>query len=333
VRTPPEGLDVADLAQLLEDAWQFTVDDLQYEPVGFGSHHWVATHANGDPRFVTVDDLDPHGSSDVGPRFMRLQQALVTARALREVAGLSFVVAPQPAVDGSVLQPLAQRYAAAVYPFVEGRPWPEDEHATGQDRAAVVRLLAQLHSATRTARLSAGVDDLEIAGRADLEQALGRLEQPWAGGPFAEDTRGLLASNASDLRMLLKEHDRLAALTRADGDEWVVTHGEPKADNLLRTDAGPMLIDWDTTLVAPAARDLWMVGGEPGEACAAYAELSGRRVHRDQVTLYRLGWDLADIASYVQWFTAPHVRSADSDVAWNALSWTLRLRDHWPELL
>lgn len=333
VRSPPDDLDVASLALVITEAWQSPVADLRYAPVGFGSHHWVATDASGARRFVTVDDLDQHGADGASEGLARLQRALLTAHALWEVAGLSFVVAPLLAVDGTLLRAVEPRYAAAMFPFVDGQPYPQGEHSTSQDRAAVVEVLTQLHEATLTARAFAGVEDLELTGRGDLERALGRLQVPWSGGPYAEATRGLLTSSAANLRVLLAEYDRLANLARTSNVPWVITHGEPKADNFLATDAGPVLVDWDTALIAPAARDLWMVDEGVGEGTAYYTELTGRHVSQPELTLYRLRWDLADIAAYVQWFTAPHARSADSEVAWNALSQTLHLKEHWPQLL
>lgn len=333
LRTPPEDLDGDRLARLLAEAWGFPDAEFRYAPVGFGSHHWVATDRDGARRFVTVDDLGRRWPGDAGAGLERLRRALTTAQALREAAGLSFVVAPLPTADGTVLRPVGPRYAAAVYPFVDGRPYPDGEHATPRDHTAVVELLARVHEATPTAQSLAGGEDLQLPGRADLERALGRLREPWTGGPFAEPTRELLSSSAADVRALLREYDRLADASRTRTVAWVITHGEPKADNLLVTDAGPVLIDWDTALVAPAARDLWMVDGGSVEVSSAYTELTGRRVSPDELTLYRLGWDLADIASYVQWFSAAHARTADTDVAWHALSGTLRLREGWPELL
>lgn len=333
MRTPPDDLDVAELAVLLAEAWRFPVADLRYAPVGFGSHHWVATDSSGARRFVTVDDLEQHGLGGANAGLARLRRALRTAYALREAAGLSFVVAPLLTADGTVLRPAGPRYAMAVFPFVEGEPYAHGGRWTPQEREAVVDLLAQLHNATLTAQAYARVEDLELPGRADLERALDQLHVPWAGGPFAEATRHLLTSGAADLRALLGEHDRMVNVARTRNVPWVVTHGEPKADNLLDTDTGPMLVDWDTVLIAPAARDLWMVDGGAGEESTYYTDRAGRQVNGDELMLYRLRWDLADIAAYVQWFSAPHARTADSEVAWSALSQTLLLRDHWPDLL
>jgi hypothetical protein len=55
VLTPPAGLSNGDLGEVLQQAWGIPVDSLEYLPVGFGSHHWVATDNLGFRHFVTVD--------------------------------------------------------------------------------------------------------------------------------------------------------------------------------------------------------------------------------------------------------------------------------------
>lgn len=36
-----------------------------------------------------------------------------------------------------------------------------------------------------------------------------------------------------------------------DRSTWVITHGEPKANNTMITPAGPVLVDWDTVQLTP----------------------------------------------------------------------------------
>ncbi len=45
----------------------------------------------------------------------------------------------------------------------------------------------------------------------------------------------------------------------------MLTHGEPHRGNTIVTATGVVLVDWDTCLLAPPERDLWLlVGEEPG---------------------------------------------------------------------
>ena len=322
---------MADLALLLDHAWHLQVADLTYAPLGFGSHHWVATVRSGDRWFVTVDDLrdKPAGPAEA---MRALTAAMCSAHLLRRDAFLSFVLAPIQAADGSVVLPLGGSFAVTLFPFVEGREWPEADAAGAPDRAQVVDLLARLHGATHVVAETTRVDSLQVPARARLEQALTQLAGPWTSGPYAEPTRELLATGHHDLGVLLADYDRRAGELRHRREPWVVTHGEPKASNLLDTDDGPLLVDWDTTLVAPAARDLWMVESGTGDELRRYAEVTGRTVDAEDLATYRMWWDLSEIAEYVRWFSASHTATADSEIAWGGLAESMQIRERWPQL-
>lgn len=67
---------------------------------------------------------------------------------------------------------------------------------------------------------------------------------------------------------------------------------------MLRTDRGWCLIDWDTTRLAHPERDLWTLTTGDAGVPAAYEEATGVAVDRGLLELYRLRWDLAEIAVY-----------------------------------
>jgi spectinomycin phosphotransferase len=89
---------------------------------------------------------------------------------------------------------------------------------------------------------------------------------------------------------------------------------------VLATDDGPVLIDWDTTLLGPPARDLWMVDGDPVEIVGYYAGLTGHVVGEAALRTYRLGWALAEVATYTHWLRGPHEHTADTETAWRGLT-------------
>lgn len=221
---------------------------------------------------------------------------------------------------------MAAEFTAAVYPFLTGQPYPEGEASTSQARLALVRLLAQVHLSTPLVQGFAKADDLELQDRSHLERALDALDIPWNSGPFAERTRQLLKSNIAEVQTLLVEFDRLVTLARSRDVPWVVTHGEPKPDNFLLTENGPVLFDWDTARLAPVERDLWLIAGSASEELGYYRDLTGHQTTAEGMELFRLRWDLTDIASYVRWFREPHANTADTELAWRALSSTLGMK-------
>lgn len=318
MRVRPANLDNPLLAGVLRQHWGFEAAELRYSPVGYGSHHWLASTTTGERRFVTVDELIPE---DATWQLRRLRAAMRSAVALREEAGLEFVVAPLASAGGEVVVSLHDNFAVAMLPFVDGNAWTNADPAA---RVQVAGLLARLHEATAVTAPFALNDDLALDARTDLEAALGSLHESgcshetWRAGPYSAGCRVALAASATGIRDALKEYDALVTACLARAAPRVLTHGEPKPDNLLATDSGPVLVDWDTALLAPPARDLWWLADSTA-ALDGYAAATGRSVPADDIALYRLRWTLTDIALFVRQLRAPHTGNADTEIAWRVL--------------
>jgi len=251
------------------------IDELQYLPVGAGSYHWRA-----DDRFVTVDDLDDKPFLGDNPEavFDGLRRALGTAVALRQT-GLDFVVAPLPAIDGEVVHRLGAHYAVSVYPWL-GELKAFRKTLSDDERSALREILARLHSAPGSIASLAREVRPEVPHRAGLDRAVKSLTVPPVVGDW------------------LARFDDLVAALEARAVERVVTHGEPHSGNIIRTESGFVLVDWDMLGLAPRERDLWVVAGGDSELCE----------------LYRLRWRLDDISWAVREMT-----SGDAEIGARAL--------------
>jgi spectinomycin phosphotransferase len=315
--------------------WGLQIAGLRYLAVGGGSHHWIADTHEGGSYFLTVDDLGgkPWLGTDADAVFRGLLAALDTAVRLRDAARLACVLAPLCSLGGESACRLTPRYSLAVFPYVDGRPgrWGE---LPQRDREGLVRVLAELHQATATAGLGPPRRGMELHEREVLEGALGDLQRPWTGGPFAEQARRKLASRASAVTGWLAEFDDLAARLRHRRPQLVVTHGEPHPGNIIRVGSRLMLVDWDTVALAPPERDLWMLAdgaaGPAGPAwpadsatragaLARYTALTGTAVDAAAISFYRLAWKLADIAAFTGVLRSAHKRTGDTQHAWTAL--------------
>jgi spectinomycin phosphotransferase len=308
----------------LRAGWRFEAASIEYAAVGFGSHHWVAVDAVGSRRFVTVDDLARFSvSSNTKAAFASLSAAFETARNLRD-SGLDFVVAPISDVAGRALRRLGDSFSVTVFPFLEGGTGVFGSYPSEADRNAVRGLIERLHQTPVGVARMANQEDFVLPCRSQLEAALAQLDRSWTAGPYSERTRQLLRGVEPDLRAGLRLFDTLAEQVRSNRRPWVITHGEPHAGNMIWTADGPRLIDWDTALIAPAARDLWMLEapGRPGLPKTDSAML-----------LYRLRWDLANISLWVAGFRVPHEDSADAGESWRNLQRDARLKERWGEHL
>jgi spectinomycin phosphotransferase len=318
---PPLDLDELDLADALAGSWNLDVSHLLYIPKGSGSYHWFA-ETPASRYFLTVDDLDikPWLGASPDSTFAGLEAAYDSALALRQHAHLMFVVAPIPQVSGDTTLRLSERYALAVFPFVDGEPGVWGEPIGRMDREQLLRRLAELHRSTPAAASRAPRHGVVLPGRAVLEAALKDINRPWTGGPFSEAARRELATHAEVVHEWMITFDHLADLIDSAGGEQVVTHGEPHPGNLIRTNNGVLLVDWDTVGLAPPERDLWMFDDGSPNSLGPYIEAAGRVVEDTALSLFRLAWTLSDIAAFVAVFRSGHGRNQGAEKSLRALN-------------
>jgi spectinomycin phosphotransferase len=315
VRERPAGIRDSDLAGALARQWQLTVQDMSYLPVGFGGHHWLAVDQTGSRWFVTVSDL-------AAPWLPDLPAAMRTAAWLATEAGLEFVVAAVPAKSGQLVGSLDRQHALTLFPYIDAAPGRFEDPMDDRDRAAIIDMLAALHAATPRG-IQVPSRPLELTARQAIDQALASLDAPWAGGPYAEPSRDLLARYQRPLRQAFTRFDDLLDRVREAGGPYVITHGEPHSGNLLRTRAGLCLVDWDMTALARPERDLWWVISGDQDA-ARYTWRTGWTVNQDVLAMFRLRWSLADIAEFLSEIRGPHQQTADTGVYWTGLREALK---------
>jgi spectinomycin phosphotransferase len=302
----------------LTGVWGLDVAGVEYAPVGGGGYHWAARSAAGSRWFVTLDDLDdkPWLGDTRDDIFQGLRRAMDTARALRVTAGLEFVAAPVPAYDGELVLRLSGRYALSVFGYLDGAAGRFGENLSADECSDLVEMLAALHGSSH---IGTPAHRIDLPRRGTLEQALGELDQTWAGGPYSEPARALLASTADGIRRALRTFGDLAAAFAVTPK--VITHGEPHPGNVLRTGKRWMLIDWDTVGLAPPERDLWML---PDDALDHYTDMTGRAVDPAGIELYRLRWALDDIRAFTADLRATHGQTPGAEHAWQALRDSVR---------
>jgi hypothetical protein len=334
--TRPTELTEDSIRASLADEWTFAAEELEYEAVGFGAHHWRAGSATGEARFLTVHDLTAkrHDETESEDHVFERLVASFSAAAGLAGAGLDFVLAPTPTADGRIVVRIDHRFTLAVHPYLAGRPaGPWGEFETQADRLAVLDLVVAVHRATEAAGRHAHVDDLSVPHLEEIPLALDALGAPWTSGPYGERARHHLDQHAEGLQRLLTAYDDLRQQVGAQPGRAVLTHGEPHAGNVFVVDGDLLLIDWDTALVAPPERDLWQIDPGDGSVLAAYRQATGVDPSPAALDLYRLWWDLTEVGQYLGELRRPHRDTTDVAEFWKGLQMFLAPAERWPHLV
>jgi spectinomycin phosphotransferase/16S rRNA (guanine(1405)-N(7))-methyltransferase len=309
VLTPPAGLSSGDLVEVIGRNWGVAVESLEYRPVGFGSHHWVATDNLGLRHFVTVDELSPESrvGDEVSVLGLHLRRALTAATDLRAF-GCGFVVAPITTKADDPFVPFG-RYAIALFPFIKGRSFSFEESLGQPARDQILEVVVALHRVPIGAIRPPAADQFVVPW-------LDRLDCSRRGtgsnGPHAAVASQLLIDHEAEIRSRIACYQSLVARHLRDPGPVVVTHGEIHPGNVMKTSEGWVIVDWDTALVAPPERDLWRLARGSGSVLRTYADATGTAPRQRIVDLYALRWDLAEIASFAAEFRKRHEDTEDT---------------------
>lgn len=327
MNTEPEDLDRRSLASCIDSSWPVGIVSLEYAPVGFGAHHYIARATHSRRWFVTVDEIATKTwlGNDPSTIVAGLKCALRAAVALRQ-SGLSFVHAPLESRTGATLARLDTKYVVSLYEYIDGTPGAFGVDLPPADRRTLFAALGKLHTSIDVVPIDLHSDAVIVPLRDELTTALQDLDREWATGPYGELTRNALAEASTDLRRALEAFDELVRRAEATAGRWVVTHGEPHGGNIMRTKHGELiLIDWDTVAVGPAERDLAVALPRDDEEWSAYRS-SGASTTPDPglIRLYQQLWMLSDVSLATNMFRQPHEDSADTQVAWRGLRAALK---------
>ena len=312
----PRDLPSRRIKELLLSSWQLEVDRVAYARLGHGSYHWICERGGARAWFVTADRLTED-------RLAELDGSARLAYTLSR-SGHEYVVAPIPDRDGALIHSGVPGWAVQVTPHIAGNS--TDHGASTEagwsdpvEQRNIARVIGRLHAFPAPDYVPRWNPTPPY--RAELEAALGRIEDSTATTHFVAQTRALLREQRQFLAGLVDRYDGLVAAIQSDADPWVLTHGEPDSDNVIRTDDGALLlIDWTTAAIAPRERDLYDVFQGPSDVLHDYQLTAGNHQPRTHaMEMIGLHWRLSHVGHDLALLLSGAGAADVSERAWTRL--------------
>ena len=217
--------------------------------------------------------------------------------------------------DGRLAVDVAPGMLLSITPYLEGAPGA-GPLADDAARAHLAGLLGDLHRQRRPRHLP--VWRPRMGRPARRPRGARGLPAGSTAGPAAPGRcppSGCSPRPAPVVERTLRRFALLGAAVAGSVDRWVVTHGEPHAENLIGTPDGVRLVDWGNLCLAPRERDLREALGEAegDEPWFAYVESGGRPdpLSPDTLELFALERHLGEIAVHAVRFSRAHEDGAD----------------------
>lgn len=223
-------------------------------------------------------------------------------------AGLEFVVAPLIGRNGQIVQ-LFEGLPVVVFPYLMLSSLATIPTGLLSVGSEVLGMLQVLHSATVHSRIPS--ETFSYPFEAKLSSCIATVLQSDPGsGPYSGKLHRLIMRHRTAIRLLRREAARLSRHCINAPGIFVITHGEPSAQNLLRSGGVLRLIDWGALSMAPPERDLFHVQR------TFHTSVSGRA---EFFRFYELRWILGEIAEYTEHFILPHTGDLDDEAMWGRL--------------
>jgi aminoglycoside phosphotransferase (APT) family kinase protein len=256
---------------VLSEQWHLDVTGIRFIPVGDSAYSYrVETRPDSSYYLKVVDQRGDVGRRTAAQmRFSLPLQQLVAHQHLAEVAAPF----PQPTGAGE-LHAVSGPFLLALYTFMPGKTladaYPMSPGLVGQIGQALAALHT-VHLPEALQRLSPQ-DSLTAPFDAALLDDLATLETISARDAlFLQRLREVVRPRREQIRAFLAHSQRYAEEAREITVSSVVCHGDAWGGNLILAPAGQfILLDWESSVVAPPERDAFIYMGYIGPAFAAF---------------------------------------------------------------
>jgi aminoglycoside phosphotransferase (APT) family kinase protein len=320
MKTKARDIDREQLIRTITDEYGLDVTQIAFTPRGEDAYNYIADTADGRRYFVRVQDAERAGS---------LEQVYTTTRALHERYHLLAVVAPHATRRGRLTVNFGL-YTLAVFSYIEGRTlW--DQGAADADLAQAAAIMAALHESGAAREIpSLGRESFENPFKTPILRALQTAtDRAPAANRYQRELIDLLNAERQDILATLHMMDALGARAGELAVEWVLTHGDPNLDNLLKDKHGRLHVtDWGEVALGPPERDLMLFTGERFEVfLRAYVSARTRvALHQELFAFYFHRWGMQEIADYATRILFGGLGPEEDEHAWVELGPYLPIR-------
>lgn len=288
------------IAACLDQSYGVKSARIEFLPLGYDSNAWVyrVDAAEGPPYFLK---LKRH-TADEG--------TLAIPHVLR-VRGIEQVVAPLPTKTG-VLWTSVDRFAAILYPFVEGKSG-RDVGLSPEQWLEFGAVLKAVHAAELPPEIARRLphEEFILTPRfaAVVRDILAGTYERFPQDDLARELTAFLRGRRDEIAGILRRAEELGRLLQNRRWDFVLCHADVHVANVLIDRTGrPLIVDWDQPIFAPKERDLMFVLGTAlrgfvagsTEEEAFFRGYGRVEIDRAAVAYYRYEWAVEDIGGFAE---------------------------------
>lgn len=268
----------SEISQSFENHYRFKITSTDFIPVGEESYAYILTTNNGDKYFAKYCE-QPHVIENIDK-----VNSLLT-----ELRSFPFVVPPIEANGQKSFGVInGEMY---VYPYIEGELISMGNHEFNKELVdELTNIMASIHNSNPS------VDLPKEQFKDTFSTRLEKLLKAAQNDSFDEDVKQLLVNNEKTICDVIDKHSSIANKYSQTKPRFVLTHGDITGLNLIKSNDGIKLVDWDGAMFAPAERDINFLLDNPHFSIEKYFELTHQNHFAPELKeYYGQDWALHDI--------------------------------------
>ncbi|MBS4204621.1 phosphotransferase [Lederbergia citrea] len=204
-----------------------------------------------------------------------------------------------------------------LFPWIEGDTLADAYPLSKEHVCSIAKIVGQLHLTTPNIsnQIRLPVENFDLSF---LDQLISHLNVPnheKAGSALYQ----IVNPKEKEIMFLIELVRNLASSFNSDQSEFVICHGDLWGGNLIPSQAGIRIIDWESVILAPMERELaGYVSQRPADFIAAYSEVVDRKI-QPNIDLLRFYAFQAQLRNLTNWMNNMLVHQLNEDQVLNDL--------------
>lgn len=239
-------------------------------------------------------------STDLKEYFVRycerkesIEKSAIINKLLIKLSHYDFVVPPLTTNEESFVKVL--KGVVTVFPFIKGKVITKGNHELNKTLVAkLLKVMVRIHQSTLlVGELPLPEEDFKNNFSMQLNKILKSVKNK---PEIDHKVIRLLKENQKLIEELIEKHTSLGNKYQKKVIDFVLTHGDITGLNIIDTDEGLKLVDWEGAMLAPPERDLNFFSSNPHFSIKEYLKMTRRKTYDPELReYYGQQWSLSSI--------------------------------------
>lgn len=288
-------IDKNKLKDLIKKHYNIDVLDFQFLPKGEGGYSYIIDCQSNIKYFLKIYPSNKANANTDLEENLKIIESLSSQAKIKNISQIV-------KTKNNYLRSKFNNEDLVIFEYIFGKDLG-DQKISNSIITKIAELLSQIHRTTSQIKpLKLQKEKFDINYEKDLIKTYKKLEKIPTTSKYQKKLKQYLIDNKSNILDVYKKLKGFQGKAKNSQKKFTITHGDPIPHNLILDQQNNIhLIDWETSMLAPAERDVWFYLENHGqEFIKAYKETNDLQLDINIIGFYFYNRNLEDLMDWVQ---------------------------------